>query len=165
MDSAGLLRPKTTEGAAVQLAAYLVSNPPAPDDPHAAVHRVALESVGIIGTTLAPSAPPAGGNRSPHHGSGSRRRSSRSPDKSPRHGRSSRRKSPAKDAHDDITQHKIDKARHRRAARVGFEGDDSEDSQDGELRGAECFHYRIREAMPPRRFKPSPVDADRKSVV
>ncbi len=30
-----------------------------------------------------------------------------------------------------------------------------------ENRGAECFHYKIREAMPPRRFKPSPSDSDK----
>ena len=58
-------------------------------------------------------------------------------------------------------QSKIDKARWRRAARTGFEGDDSKDSFDGKLRGAKCFHYWIREAMPPKRFKPSPADADK----
>jgi len=124
MDSVGLMRPKTAEGAAVQLAAYLVGNPPAPDAPQAALHRVAIESLGILGERITPKAPAGAGN-SPRHASGSRQCHSRSPDKSPWHGSGSRRRSPAKDARDDITQSKIDRARRRRAARVGFEGDDS----------------------------------------
>src|SRR4051794_7591415 len=66
------------------------------------------------------------------------------------------------DARDEITRLRVEKRRQQRAARIGFEDFDSgEDSPDGELCGAECFHYKIREAMPPRRFKPSPSDADR----
>ena len=102
MYSAGLMRPKIAEGAAVQLAAYLVGNPPIPDDPRSALHRVAIDSLGILGDRLTPKAP-AGADRSPRHISGSRRRHSRSPDKSPWHGSGSRRHSPTKDLHDDIT--------------------------------------------------------------
>ena len=45
--------------------------------------------------------------------------------------------------------------------RVGFDSDDSEETQehDGELRGADCLSHRIQEAMPPKRFKPTPIDA------
>jgi hypothetical protein len=57
----------------------------------------------------------------------------------------------------------VDKARRRRAKRVGFEDDEFGESPeyDGELRGAECLSYKIRESMPPRRFKPAPYDADK----
>jgi hypothetical protein len=148
---------------AAHLAAYLINNAPTPDDPMLPLHRVALESVRIIGEELAPrkEKPSARGDKSPRRGSGSRRRFSRSPDKSPHRSGGPRRRSPAKDARDDITQSKIDKARHRRAARVGFESNNSEESQeyDGELRGADCLSHRIREVMLPRKFKPSPSDA------
>ena len=149
MDSAGLMRPKTAEGATVQLVVYLVSNPPAPDDPRAALHRVALESLNIIGNTLTPAAPAAAAAPAPPAA------------RADNYGGGSRRWTPPRDARDDITQRKVDKGRRQRAARVGFEGDDSDESQDGEIRGAECFHYRIREAMPPKRFKPAPTDADK----
>jgi hypothetical protein len=58
-------------------------------------------------------------------------------------------------------QSRIDKARRRRAAREGYDSDDSEETQeyDGELRGADCLSYKIREAMPSNRFKPIPTDA------
>ena len=59
MDSIGMLRPRTVEGATVQLTAYLVKNPPAPNDPAAAEHRVALESLNIVANTLAPAVPAA----------------------------------------------------------------------------------------------------------
>jgi hypothetical protein len=46
--------------------------------------------------------------------------------KTTHHGSGSRHRSSSKDARDDITQNKIDKARHRCDARVGFDSDDSE---------------------------------------
>src|SRR4051794_4162443 len=79
-----------------------------------------------------------------------------SPGKSPRSGATNRR-----DARDDITQKKVDNARHQRSNCVIFEGYSSEDSPDGCNRGAQCFHYKIQEAMPPRRFKPVPTYADK----
>ena len=145
VDSAGLLRPKNAEAATAQLAAYLVGNPPPPNDPRAAQHQVALESLGIIGNKLIAPAPATPGpttalyrHQSPQGGSSHKR-----------------------DARDDITQQKVDKARRQRSNRVGFEEYSSDDSPDGCNRGAECFHYKIREAMPPRRIKPAPTDADK----
>ena len=151
MDSSGLLRSRTAEGAAVQLAAYLVKNPPTPDDPRAAEHRVALESLNIVANTLAlavPVAPSAAPSAAPAP---------------PPPARANEQAGGSRyDARDDITQRRVNKRWQQRAARVGFEHEDSdEDAPDGENRGAECFHYKIREAMPPRRFKPSPSDADK----
>jgi hypothetical protein len=83
-----MLRPKTVEGATANLAAYLINNQLTPDDPMTPVHRGALESLGSIIDKLIPRK-----EKSLHHGSGSRHRSS------------------SKDAHDDITQSKINKAR------------------------------------------------------
>jgi hypothetical protein len=116
----------------------LINNQPIPDNPMAPAHHRALESIGIIGDKLIPRK-----EKSSHHDSGSRHRSS------------------SKDASDDITQSKIDKARRRCAARADFDSDDSEETQehDGELRGADCLSLKIREAMPPRRFKPTPTNA------
>jgi hypothetical protein len=42
MDTAGMLRPKTVEGATANLAAYLINNQPTPDNPMAPAHRGAL---------------------------------------------------------------------------------------------------------------------------
>jgi hypothetical protein len=138
MDTAGMIRPKTVEGATANLAAYLINNQPTADNPMAPAHRGALESLAILGDKLTPRK-----EKSTHHGSGAKHRSS------------------SKDARNDITQSKIDKARCRRAARVGFDSDDSEETQeyDGELHGADCLSHRTREAMPPKRFKPTPTDA------
>jgi hypothetical protein len=87
MDTAGIIRPKMVEGEAAHLAAYLVNNPPAPNDPRVPLHRVALESIGIIGEELMPrkgkssaQRSPARVDKSPRHGSGTHRRSSHSPD-------------------------------------------------------------------------------------
>jgi hypothetical protein len=122
MDTAGMIRPKTVEGATANLAAYLINNQPTADNPMAPAHRGALESLGILGDKLIPRK-----EKSTHHGSGSRHRLS------------------SKDAHNDIMQSKIDKARHRRAARAGFDSDDSEETQyyDGELRGADFLSHKI----------------------
>jgi hypothetical protein len=79
MDSAGILRPKIVEGSTAPIAAYLINNQPTPNDLMAPVHWVALESLGIIGDKLKPMK-----HKSQRHGSGSRRRSSQSPDRSPR---------------------------------------------------------------------------------
>ncbi|KAK1607934.1 hypothetical protein QYE76_031607 [Lolium multiflorum] len=67
----------------------------------------------------------------------------------------------ARDARDEITQSRIDKARRRRAARKDDDSDSSDEDQeyDGELRGADCLSYKIRETMPPKKFKPTPTDA------
>ncbi|KAK1679633.1 hypothetical protein QYE76_040481 [Lolium multiflorum] len=67
----------------------------------------------------------------------------------------------ARDARDEITQSRIDKARRRRATRKDDDSDSSDEDQeyDGELRGADCLSYKIREAMPPKKFKPTPTDA------
>jgi hypothetical protein len=64
-------------------------------------------------------------------------------------------------ARDKITQSRIDRARRRRAAREEYDSDDCEESQEygGEMRGADCLSYKIRETMPPKRFKPTPTDA------
>jgi hypothetical protein len=104
----------------------------------APAHWGALESLGIIGDKLIPRK-----EKSRHHGSGSRHRSS------------------SKDARNDITQSKIDKARRQRTVHVGFDSNDSEETQqhDGEHCGADCLSHKIREVMPPKRFKPTPTDA------
>ncbi|KAK1664329.1 hypothetical protein QYE76_052488 [Lolium multiflorum] len=67
----------------------------------------------------------------------------------------------ARDTRDEITQSRIDKARRRRAARKDDDSDSSDEDQeyDGELRGADCLSYKIRETMPPKKFKPTPTDA------
>jgi hypothetical protein len=131
-----MVRPKTVEGATTNLAAYLFNHQPTPNDPMAQAHRGALESLTILGDKLTPRK-----DKTTHQGSGSKHRS--------------------KDSRDDITYSKIDKARRRRAAREGYDSDDSEETQeyDGELRGADCLSYRIQEAMSPKRFKPTPTDA------
>jgi hypothetical protein len=127
---------KNRRGSTANLAAYLINYQPAPEGPMAQAHRGALESLAILGDKLVPRK-----EKSTHHGSGSRHR--------------------LKDARDDITQSRIDKARRRRAAREGYDSDDSEETQeyDGEMRGVDCLAYKIWETMPPKRFKPNPIDA------
>jgi hypothetical protein len=135
-DTAGMLRPKTIEGATANLAAYLINQQPAPEGPMAQAHQGALESLAILGNNLVPRK-----EKTVLQASGSKHHS--------------------RDARDEITQSRIDKARRRRAAREEYDSDDSEESQeyDGEMRGANCLSYRIRETMPPKRFKPTPTDA------
>src|SRR4051812_38805904 len=101
MDKAGMSRPKNPEAATAQLAAYLLNYPPPPNDPCAGQHQMAL---GIIGNKIIPPAPatPAK-HQKPTTG------------KSPHSGNSRRQ-----DAIDDITQKKVDKARHQGANRAGF---------------------------------------------
>lgn len=87
----------------------------------------------------------------------SRRRASRTPPLdygTAYHGNGSRRwpPSPITEARDIITQSKVDRARRRRAARVGFEESESKD-HDEELQGVSCLSRRIRESIPPRDFK------------
>jgi hypothetical protein len=120
MDTAGMLRPKTIEGATSNLAAYFINHQPTADGPVVQAHRGALESLAILGDKLAPRK-----EKTTHQGNGSRHRS--------------------KDARNDITQSRIDKARGRRAAMEGYDSDDSEETQeyDGELRGADCLSYKI----------------------
>ncbi|KAK1683241.1 hypothetical protein QYE76_044089 [Lolium multiflorum] len=132
-DTAGMLRPKTVEGATANLAAYLVNQ--RPEGSMVQAHRGALESLAILGDKLVPRKEKA----SPQDG-GSKHRS--------------------RDARDEITQSRIDKARRRRAARE-YDSDASEESEeyDGELRGADCLSYKTRETMPPKKFKPAPTDA------
>jgi hypothetical protein len=54
MDTAGIIRSKIAEGAAAHLAAYLVNNPLSPKDPRVPLHRVALESIRILGESITP---------------------------------------------------------------------------------------------------------------
>ena len=116
-------------------------------------HRVAFESLNIVANTLTPAVPAAPAVAAAP--------APPPPARADNYGNGSRRRTPPRDARDDITQRKVDKSRRQRAARVGFEDGDSDESPDGEIRGAECFHYKIREAMPPKRFKPNPTDADK----
>jgi hypothetical protein len=110
MDIACMFWPKTVEGATTNLAAYLINNQPTSNDPMAQAHRGALESLAVLGDKLTPII-----EKTTHQGSGSKNRS--------------------KDARDDITYSKIDKTRRRRAAREGYDSDDSEETQEhhGEL--------------------------------
>jgi hypothetical protein len=136
MDTVCMVRPKTVERATPNLAAYLINHQPTPNDPMAQAHRGALESLAILGDKLTPRK-----EKTTHQGSGSKHRS--------------------KDVRDDITPSKIDKARHRRATREGYDSNNSKETREynGELRGADCLSHRIREAMPPKRFKPTPINA------
>ncbi|KAK1612189.1 hypothetical protein QYE76_035862 [Lolium multiflorum] len=105
------------------------------EDNIGSAHRGALESLAILGHNLVPP------KEKTLQASGSKHR--------------------AKDARDEITQSRIDKARRRRAIREELDSDSSDETQenDGELRGADCLSYKIREAMPPKKFKPTPTDA------
>jgi hypothetical protein len=131
-----MIRQKTVDGATANLAAYLINHQPTPNDPMAQAHGGALESLAILGDKLTPRK-----EKITHHDSGSKDRS--------------------KDACDDITQSKIDKAHRQHAAREGYYSEDSEETQehDGELRGADCLSRKIREMMPPKRSKPTPIGA------
>ncbi|KAK1663306.1 hypothetical protein QYE76_051465 [Lolium multiflorum] len=132
-DTAGMPRPKTVAGATANLAAYLINQ--RPEGSMAQAHRGALESLAILGHNLVPP------KEKTLQASGSKHR--------------------ARDARDEITQSRIDKARRRRAMREELDSDSSDETQenDGELRGADCLSYKIREAMPPKKFKPTPTDA------
>jgi hypothetical protein len=66
MDSAGICMPKMVEGATAHISAYLINNQPTPGDPMMPGHRVALESLKILGDKLTPSK-----EKSPPRGSGS----------------------------------------------------------------------------------------------
>ncbi|KAK1662699.1 hypothetical protein QYE76_050858 [Lolium multiflorum] len=127
-DTAGMPRPKTVAGATANLAAYLINQ--RPEGSMAQAHRGALESLAILGDNLVPRK-----EKTTLQASGSKHH--------------------ARDARDEITQSRIDKAREE------YDSDSSDESQenDGELRGADCLSYKIREAMPPRKFKPTPTDA------
>jgi hypothetical protein len=134
MDTAGMPRPKTVAGATANLAAYLINQ--RPEGSMAQAHRGALESLAILGNNLVPQK-----EKTTVQVSGSKHH--------------------ARDARDEITQSRIDKARRRRAARKFNDSDSSDEDQeyDGELRGADCLSYKIRETMPPKKFKPTPTDA------
>ncbi|KAK1629247.1 hypothetical protein QYE76_003562 [Lolium multiflorum] len=133
-DTAGMPRPKNVAGATANLAAYLINQ--RPEGSMAQAHRGALESLAILGNNLVPQK-----EKTTAQASGSKHR--------------------ARDARDEITQSRIDKARRRRAARKDDDSDSSDEDQeyDGELRGADCLSYKIRESMPPKKFKPTPTDA------
>jgi hypothetical protein len=107
METAGMIRPKTVKGATTNLAAYLINNQPTSNHPMAQAHRGALESLAILEDNLTPRK-----EKTTHHGSGSKHRSS------------------SKYARDNITHSKIDKARRRRAAREGYDSDNSEETQE-----------------------------------
>ncbi|KAK1667394.1 hypothetical protein QYE76_055553 [Lolium multiflorum] len=130
----GMPRPKTVAGATANLAAYLINQ--RPEGSMAQAHRGALESLAILGNNLVPQK-----EKTTVQASGSKHH--------------------ARDARDEITQSRIDKARRRRAARKDNDSDSSDEDQeyDGELRGADCLSYKIRETMPPKKFKPTPTDA------
>ncbi|KAK1616205.1 hypothetical protein QYE76_021722 [Lolium multiflorum] len=127
-------RPKNVAGATANLAAYLINQ--RPEGSMAQAHRGALESLAILGNNLVPQK-----EKTTAQASGSKHR--------------------ARDARDEITQSRIDKARRRRAARKDDDSDSSDEDQeyDGELRGADCLSYKIHESMPPKKFKPTPTDA------
>ncbi|KAK1647230.1 hypothetical protein QYE76_065035 [Lolium multiflorum] len=127
-------RPKNVAGATANLAAYLINQ--RPEGSMAQAHRGALESLAILGKNLVPQ-------------------------KEKTTARASGSKYHAGDARDEITQSRIDKARRRRAARKDDDSGSSDEDQeyDGELRGADCLSYKIRETMPPKKFKPTPTDA------
>ncbi|KAK1644128.1 hypothetical protein QYE76_061933 [Lolium multiflorum] len=127
-------RPKNVAGATANLAAYLINQ--RPEGSMAQAHRGALESLAILGNNLVPQK-----EKTTAQANGSKHR--------------------ARDARDEITQSRIDKARRRRAARKDDDSDSSDEDQeyDGELRGADCLSYKIRESMPPKKFKPTPTDA------
>ncbi|KAK1680819.1 hypothetical protein QYE76_041667 [Lolium multiflorum] len=133
-DTAGMPRPKTVAGATANIAAYLINQ--RPEGSMAQAHRGALESLAILGNNLVPQK-----ERTMVQASGSKHH--------------------ARDARDEITQSRIDKARRRRVARKDDDNDSSDEDQeyDGELRGADCLSYKIRKAMPPKKFKPTPTDA------
>ncbi|KAK1665874.1 hypothetical protein QYE76_054033 [Lolium multiflorum] len=133
-DTAGMPRPKNVAGATANLAAYLINQ--RPEGSMAQAHHGALESLAILGNNLVPQK-----EKTTAQASGSKNR--------------------ARDARDEITQSRIDKARRRRAARKDDDSDSSDEDQeyDGELRGADCLSYKIRETMPPKKFKPTPTDA------
>jgi hypothetical protein len=103
MDTAGMVGPKTVVGAIANLADYLINHKPTPNDPMAQAHRGALESLAILGDKLTPRK-----EKTTHQHSGSKHRS--------------------KDARDDITQSKINKAHHRCVAREGYDNDDSKET-------------------------------------
>jgi hypothetical protein len=84
MDTAGMIRPKTVNGATTNLAAYLVNNHTS-NDPMVQAHWGALESLVILGDKVTPRK-----EKTMHHGSESKHRSS------------------SKDACDEITHSKID---------------------------------------------------------
>ena len=109
-------RPKTVAGATANLAAYLISQ--RPEGSMAQAHRGALESLAILGNNLVPQK-----EKTTTQASGSKHH--------------------ARDARDEITQSRIDKARRRRAARKDNDSDSSDEDQeyDGELRGADCLSY------------------------
>jgi hypothetical protein len=88
--TAGMLRPKTVEGATANLAAYLFNQ--RTEGSMAQAHRGALEILAILGDSLVPRK-----EKSTLQANGSKHRS--------------------RDARDKITQSRIDKARRRRAAR------------------------------------------------
>jgi hypothetical protein len=100
-----MLRPKTVEGATANLAAYIINQRPEPEGPMAQAHQGALESLAILGDKLVP-----------------RKEESTLQAKGSRHH--------SRDAPDEITQSRIDRARRRRAAREEYDSDDSEESHE-----------------------------------
>ncbi|KAK1603321.1 hypothetical protein QYE76_016673 [Lolium multiflorum] len=95
-DTAGMPRPKTVAGATANLAAYLINQ--RPEGSMAQAHRGALESLAILGDNLVPRK-----DKTTLQASGSKHH--------------------ARDARDEITQSRIDKARRRRAAREEHDSD------------------------------------------
>ncbi|KAK1666086.1 hypothetical protein QYE76_054245 [Lolium multiflorum] len=97
-DTAGMPRPKNVAGPTANLAAYLINQ--RPEGSMAQAHRGALESLTILGNNLVPQK-----EKTTAQASGSKHR--------------------ARDARDEITQSRIDKARRRCAARKDDDSDSS----------------------------------------
>ncbi|KAK1660440.1 hypothetical protein QYE76_048599 [Lolium multiflorum] len=112
-DTAGMPRPKNVAGATANLAAYLINQ--RPEGSMAQAHRGALESLAILGNNLVPQK-----EKTTAQASGSKHR--------------------ARDARDEITQSRIDKARRRRAARK----DDDSDSSDEDQEAIDAFSDGVR---------------------
>lgn len=53
IDTSGAIRPKTVEDAVVAATAYLLNNPPEPNDPRVAMNRATIEGLSIFAAALA----------------------------------------------------------------------------------------------------------------
>ncbi|KAK1679249.1 hypothetical protein QYE76_040097 [Lolium multiflorum] len=128
-DTAGMPRPKTIAGATANLAAYLINQ--RPEGSMAQAHRGALESLVILGDNLVPRK-----EKTTLQASGSKHHT--------------------RDARDDITQSRIDKARRRRAARED-DSDSSDESRRTTSWGSRLFKLQNPGGDATRKFKPTPT--------
>ena len=141
---------KTPQGALIAATTYLLSNQPPAGDPRAALHRSTIAGLGLIGAALTP------GKKRNAEGAVATRRPDRSPprgDRSP-HRRGSPRQEPRTrgprvgDAHNDIVQRKVDRARAEHSNRRS-----TDSGEDDEPCGASCFSHRVRHTRIPKGFK------------